>query len=184
VSYFGRGSGTKWTVPVDDTHCRALGWRHFGTLSDPRGLGKETEVGLESVDFMGQTGGRPYHERQQAPGDYDAQVSQRPIALHAREHLVSSDGGVILLRRQLRAAIHQLSEGGTPPILERLSQGIVSTYTGDTIVRRPIRPGVDDKHTMRAVTADVLNVITDPANGEGELRRDTVARRLAMLFPA
>ncbi|MSO65390.1 MAG: aromatic ring-hydroxylating dioxygenase subunit alpha [Alphaproteobacteria bacterium] len=181
--FFGRGSGTKWTIPVDDTHCRSIGWRHFGSLSDPRGVGKEEEVGLESVDFMGQTGDRPYHERQRVPGDYDAQVSQRPIAVHAREHLVVSDGGVVLLRRLLRAAVHDLAAGGPPPVLAALSAGVVSTYTGDTVVHAPPLPGADDRETMAAVTRRVLEVLTDAANGQGEARRLTIRGRLAKMFP-
>jgi hypothetical protein len=183
VLLFGRGSGTKWTVPLDDTNCRTIGWRHFGDLSDPRGIGNENEVGLESVDFMGQTADRPYDERQRIPGDFDAQVSQRPIAVHAREHLVASDGGVSLVRKLLRKGVRELAAGNDPVALDVFADGVVSTLGGDTVVVAPPQPGMDDKRLMQEVTARVLAILTDPANGQGEARRACVRERLAKAFP-
>ena len=183
VLLFGRGSGTKWTVPLDDTNCRTIGWRHFGDLSDPRGIGNETEVGLESVDFMGQTADRPYDERQRIPGDFDAQVSQRFIAVHAREHLVSSDGGVSLVRKLLRKGVRELAAGNDPVALDVFADGVVSTLGGDTVVVAPPQPGMDDKRLMQEVTARVIAILTDPANGQGEARRARVRERLAKAFP-
>ena len=46
-------------------------------------------------------------ERQRFPADYDAQSSQRPIAIHALEHLASTDRGVIMLRRIVRDGMQQ-----------------------------------------------------------------------------
>ena len=76
---------------------------------------------------------RPYHERQQQPGDFEAQVSQRPIAIHARENLASSDGGVARLRQLLKEHIRGLAEGIDPPQPPRGHEGRVSTYTQDTV---------------------------------------------------
>jgi phenylpropionate dioxygenase-like ring-hydroxylating dioxygenase large terminal subunit len=46
--------------------------------------------------------------------DAEAMVSQRPIALHALEHLASSDQGVIRPRRMLRRAIEAVRRGEDP----------------------------------------------------------------------
>ena len=60
---------TKWTVPVDDTHCRIIAWRHFGGELDLDGKGDRTRVGLNKVDFVGQTGvERSREEGQAMPG--------------------------------------------------------------------------------------------------------------------
>ena len=40
-------------------------------------------------------------EHQRFPGDYEAQVSQGPIAAHSEEHLGSTDQGLLLLRRDV-----------------------------------------------------------------------------------
>ena len=133
---------------------------------------------------MGQTGDRPYEERQRVPGDYDAQASQRPIAVHAREHLVTSDGGVVLMRRVLRSAIRDFVAGRSPSVLATFSSGVVSTYSGDTVVDAPPQPGADDRAKLREVTGRVLDVLLDPNNGVGEERRDRIGRRLADAFGA
>ena len=111
---FTRASVTRWTVPIDDTHTVVLGVRHFNASVDPKGYGNEAEVGEDTIDFMGQTGNRPYAERQRDPGDWDAQVSQRPIAIHALEHRGRTDKGVIMLRRALRDRIRGLARGRIP----------------------------------------------------------------------
>ena len=100
---------TRWTTPVDNKTCKIIGWRHFHPDVNPRGIGKEDECGLEKVDFYGQTGEQPYEDRQRLPGDFDAQVSQRPIAIHALEHLTYCDKGVVMLRRLLRREMQKLA---------------------------------------------------------------------------
>jgi hypothetical protein len=78
---FTRMSLTRWTVPIDDTSALVIGVRHFNEgVNDPEGRHSEAGCGKETVDFLGQTGERSYDERQRVPGDFDAQVSQRPIA--------------------------------------------------------------------------------------------------------
>ncbi|MEJ0068268.1 MAG: hypothetical protein WDO24_05550 [Pseudomonadota bacterium] len=67
------------------------------------------------VDFYGQTAHRDYAQRQREPGDFDApQVSQRPIALHAMEHLTHCDRGVTMLRNLLRREIRAVAAGQAP----------------------------------------------------------------------
>jgi len=71
-------------VPVDDTHTITIGWRYYNALIDPQQIGDISNVGKEKIDFVGQTEDeRSYEERQRNPGDFEAQVPQRPIALHA-----------------------------------------------------------------------------------------------------
>ena len=70
------------------------------------------------MDFVGQTGvERSREEGQAMPGDYEAQVSQGPITVHAEERLATTDKGVALYRRMLRGAVRDLADGTEPPQL-------------------------------------------------------------------
>jgi hypothetical protein len=136
-----------------------------------RGLGKIKECGVESVDFYGQTGfGQTYEERQRAPGDYDAIVSQRPIAVHALEHLTYCDKGVAMLRRLLRRNIRKVAAGewAMPEALQ--SGGVVPTYCHDTVLTVPVAGAEDESRVTavgEAVTAIVLDAETRGAADRG-----------------
>ncbi len=98
-----RPTMTRWTVPIDDTHNLQFGFHRAR---------KDEEIPPE--DSLGQTLDRPYEERQRLPGDYDAMNSQRPIAVHALEHLGSTDRGVIMLRNLVRQGVRVVQDGGEP----------------------------------------------------------------------
>ena len=80
-------------------------------------------------------GGRDYEQMQRLPGDYEAQISQRPIAVHALEHLGASDRGVTMLRKGVRRGIRAVQQGQDPPELEHLSGKLALTYGGDTLLK-------------------------------------------------
>jgi hypothetical protein len=105
---------TRWAVPVDDHNSFYMGWAH---LNDYNYWGAATldpaEYGLDKVPFIGQTGDRPYAERQRQPGDYDAVASQGRIANRRHEHLGTTDRGVVLFRRLLAKAVNRRGAGGT-----------------------------------------------------------------------
>jgi len=133
---FQRCATLRWMVPVDDTATRTIGWRFFSDQLDPRGQDRPELVGRESIDFVGQTEDeRPYEERQRQPGDYEAQVSQRRIAIHALEHRASSDAGVARLRRLLRRRIRELAAGEAVRQPDPFELAAVPTYCQDTVFR-------------------------------------------------
>ena len=133
---FQRCAMLRWMVPVDDTTTRTVGWRFFSRRLDPRGQDDPARVGRESIDFIGQTEDeRSYEERQRQPGDYEAQVSQRPIAIHALEHRASSDAGVARLRRLLRRHIRALAAGEPVHQPDPFDLEAVPTYCQDTVFR-------------------------------------------------
>jgi hypothetical protein len=136
--FFPRVGITKWTLPIDDTHCKIIAWRHFGDDLDLDGKGDRNHVGLNKVDFIGQTGDeRSYEEGQRMPGDYEAQVSQGAITKHQGEHRGNTDGGVARYRRMLRQAIRNLQDGIEPirPVVN--ADGCIPTMAGDVIVHCP-----------------------------------------------
>ena len=134
--FFQRTSMLRWMVPLDNTNTKTVGWRYFSEDLDPRSQGDETLIGLESIDFVGQTKDeRSYVDSQKQPGDYEAQVSQRPIAVHKLENLASSDTGVAKLRNMIRKSIRDLEKGVkiSPP--KKNECGHISTYTQDTVIK-------------------------------------------------
>ena len=82
-------------------------------------------------------GDATFEQRQREPGDYDAQISQRPIAIHGLEHLATTDRGVILFREEIRRGIRAVSEGREPDGLLLQSTPIIPTYTNNTVIRLP-----------------------------------------------
>jgi nitrite reductase/ring-hydroxylating ferredoxin subunit len=151
---------TRWITPVDDTNCWVIGWRHFNSVIDPRHEGKEEDIGRNKIDLMGQTDERPYLERQKSPGDWDAIVAQGPVVARSYEHLSSTDKGVALMRRQLKAGISEVQAGKQPLQPRTYGKGITPTYNNETILSVPQREG-DDQAVLRAfghkVCATALN---------------------------
>jgi phenylpropionate dioxygenase-like ring-hydroxylating dioxygenase large terminal subunit len=137
--FFPRVGITKWTVPTDDTSCKIIAWRHFNETLDLDAKGDRENVGLNKVDFVGQTGiERSYEEGQQMPSDYEAQVSQGPVTIHADEQLGTTDVGVAGYRRLLRQAIRKVAAGETLATPERNADGHIPTMAGDVIVKVPM----------------------------------------------
>ena len=132
---------TDWAVPIDDTHTMWLGLFH---VLDDQEVDFEPPV---DRDFdipenyeEGQTADRPYEERQRLPGDYDAQVGQRPIAIHALEHLATTDRGVIMLRNIIRQGIRDVQNGRDPKGLFRETGKVIDTYSNHTVWHVPPAP--------------------------------------------
>ena len=131
TKYFGRNSFTRWIVPVDDTHTTVLAFRHFNPRAEsPRDEWRTPEA-LEEIDIT-RLRHRPYEERQRDPGDYEAVSGQGPITQHGREHLASSDTGVVRYRRRLRSEMLALAEGRTPLQPGAQSAAAIPTYGSDT----------------------------------------------------
>lgn len=122
----GRPNGLGAAVPVDDSHCRIVMALRAPKTPD----GKRPMRGLEAESF------KPWHqrtleERQDQPGDYEAQAGQGPISLHSEEHLVTSDKGIGLQRRMLRRALETVAAGGDPPGLSFEDSAVVRIPSGN-----------------------------------------------------
>ncbi len=132
----------RWAVPVDDT--RTVNFE-LAQVDPAWGLTAEQ---IAQPGF-GQSADRPYEERQRHPGDYDAQASQRMIAVHDLEHLASTDRGVIMLRKILRDDMAALEGGAAPRGLALPPDAVIATHCQDTVLRVP--PGPDDSARLREV---------------------------------
>jgi nitrite reductase/ring-hydroxylating ferredoxin subunit len=145
---------TYWVVPVDDTHTMILGWAHLHESYSAEILarfgpnGDEWGLGLDTV--------RPREEAQRAPSDYEAQVSQRPIAVHDLEHLASTDRGVIMFRKLVREGIRATRDGKELRGPGGAVNGVIPTLVQDTIVRVPAAPTPEsDRLLLRRTSLDV-----------------------------
>ncbi len=137
---------TRWKVPLDDNNTMFIEFRH---VSDSDGV---TPAWWADRNIMlpGQIAADSYEEGQLRPGDYEAQVSQRPIAIHALEHLGATDRGVSMVRRQLRRGIRAVKAGDDPAGLYRDAGSVIPTYCNNTVVRLPPAAGLArDKQLMR-----------------------------------
>lgn len=170
---------TRWTTPIDNTTCKVIGWRHFHPEVNPRGIGKEEDCGLEKVDFYGQGAGQSFEERQRLPGDYDAIVSQRPIALHGREHLTYCDKGVVMLRKMLRRDIRKLAAGEEVPRSTLRSSGLIPTYCHDTVLAIPAVAGIDDLELQEEIGRRVTEIVVEGDHHTSVERLETVRQLLA-----
>ncbi len=145
---------TAWTVPVDDTHTVAFRFRYVPEDTEQRS-GSRPLRSSQSVS-------RTYEDRQRQPGDYEAQESQRPIAVHALEHLGAMDRGVTLVRKLLREGIRTLQRGEDPKRSVSCNGKIISTYCRNAVLRIPPAESSEAdrellRNTGRKVAAAVLS---------------------------
>jgi hypothetical protein len=140
---------TTWTVPIDDTHTTTFGFAYKPENRVQNGRFRFTapETSLQ----------RSYEDRQRQPGDYEGQVSQRPIAVHGLEHLGWSDQGVVLIRKLLREGVRAVQRGEDPKHVNLAKDGVINTYGQSTVLRVPPAASVEaDRAQLRAVGRQVL----------------------------
>jgi len=141
----------RWAVPNDDGQTTNF---ELAQVDPAWGLTAEQVA----QPGFGQSDDRPYAERQRQPADFDAQSSQRRIAVHGLEHLASTDRGVIMLRRIVREGIRAVARGEDPPGRAGGDDKVIRTFTQDTVLRVP--PAADpeeDRRLLRAAGRDTVN---------------------------
>src|SRR4051794_29701668 len=63
-----------------------------------------------AIMLPGQLAADSYEAGQRQPGDYEAQVSQRPIAIHGLEHIGATDRGVMMPLHRPAQAVGRVSQ--------------------------------------------------------------------------
>jgi len=170
---------TRWNVPIDDTNMIIFGYRHFNKEVDPDGLGSEADCGVDKIDFLeGQVGDRSYEEGQRAPGDWEAIVSQRPIAVHALENPGHSDIGVYLCRKLLR----EIVRGKTKPdglYASLTAEGkTLPIYAQDTVLSARRLPPAEDRKQILELNKKVLEVMRSADKLDADERDSHIRRKL------
>lgn len=125
---------SRWIVPIDNTNTLLIELRH---VSETEGVVTPAWWADRATAIPGQLAAPTYEEAQRRPQDFEAQVSQRPIAVHGLEHLGTTDRGITLFRNQIRRGIRAVKAGRTPDALFPDSRGPIPTYCNDTVVRVP-----------------------------------------------
>jgi phenylpropionate dioxygenase-like ring-hydroxylating dioxygenase large terminal subunit len=106
VGHYEVAESVGWVVPIDDTSFRIY---VAGRVREKGALGRMRST------FNGKTWFELTEaEHQRFPGDFEAQTSQGQISLHSEEHLVSSDRGVVMLRRMLEKQASRVAAGEDP----------------------------------------------------------------------
>ena len=111
-----------WWIPVDNEH--TIGY-HIERIDPGKRIFQPPDGEII----------RDYEETQRGPDDREAQVSQRPIARHALEHLATSDRGVVMFRRLLNEAIDAMEGGGDPPgTIRDPAEQVIVVPSGNEVV--------------------------------------------------
>src|SRR5262249_47446187 len=151
---------SRWVVPQDDTNTMFIELRH---VSETEGMTPAWWAD-RTIMVPGQLAAASYEAGQRQPGDYEAQVSQRPIAIHALEHIGATDRGVMMFRNLTRRGIRAVQAGRDPTGLCRDPGIVIPTYCNDTVIRMP--PDVDpavDRQRMRETGRRLADVyLKDP----------------------
>ena len=119
-----------WVVPVDDTNSL-----EYSFSRTPIGQASSRQK-YRGPGGVANAGGRTLEQQQRFPGDYEAQVGQRPIARHGLEHLGVEDRGVTMMRKGLRRAMRAVQQGEEPKEGKK-KPGIIQSYGGDTMLNVP-----------------------------------------------
>ncbi len=197
--HFSRLNIIRWTVPVDDENSKMIGWRVIGPGIDTRGVGDKSMIGYETIDFLeGQVAMRRperfgeykledlppipsnhreranYKEAQYAPGDYEAIISQRPIAVHALENPTKFDAGLYMFRKMLRDALRGANPAASAESFAewlRSVGGAPNSYCSGNVLE--IREGAtveEEVALRRKVTKQIVALLTESDAMRGEQR--------------
>jgi nitrite reductase/ring-hydroxylating ferredoxin subunit len=106
LSRFGRVESLGWVLPIDDHHFRIYVVGRVREAGELRRM--RTRMNGKLWEEMSEEEHRLY------PNDVEAMVGQGVIAKHSEEHLVTSDKGIVMLRRLLQAQLQAVGEGRDP----------------------------------------------------------------------
>jgi phenylpropionate dioxygenase-like ring-hydroxylating dioxygenase large terminal subunit len=207
---FSRFHMIRWTVPVDDHNSKMLGWRVMGPGIDTRGVCDKGMVGYEAIDFLeGQVAMRRperfgkykledmppippnhreranYKDCQYAPGDYEAIISQRPIAVHALENPTKFDAGLYMFRKLLRDAVRGANPQAGPEQFAawlRDNAGQPNSYCSGNVFDLPIgRTAEEEVSLRRHLAKQVVAILTAAENLKGAERAAHVKEKMEAL---
>jgi len=119
-----------YCIPVDDTHQLSARIMWVPDDEDPTAMTSREKLSPASRQD------KSYEYTQRHPDDKEAMEGQGPIAIHALEHRVGSDRGVIMFRKILRDAINVVKHGGDPKgIVRDPERARCIPTTGGSVVR-------------------------------------------------
>ena len=154
---------TRWIVPIDDESTMLIEIRHISEEDEvtPAWWADRGTMLPAQLPISDDT-----EEQQRQPGDYEAQVSQRPIAVHGMEHLGASDRGITTYRRQIRQGIQAVKEGKDPLGLSPGPDIPMPTFSHDAVTEAPpASTPEEDAELIRDIGSRLFDeYIADPPN--------------------
>ena len=174
---------TRWAVPLDNDNSLYIGLAHLNSYNDPDGALSPELYGEELIPFIGQTGDRPYRDRQREPGDYDAVVSQGTSANRKAEHLGTTDKGVVLIRRLLAHAIKATLDG--EPLAQphhKVVNGHVRTYASESVIKLPDKELLESKQELAEFGRRAALAYVETDDLPAAERERVVAQRIGALL--
>ena len=103
---FGRVESLGWVLPIDDHSFRIYVVGRVREVGELRRM--RTRMNGKLWEEMSEEEHRLY------PNDVEAMVGQGVIAKHSEEHLVTSDKGIVMLRRLLQTQLQAVADGRDP----------------------------------------------------------------------
>jgi len=126
-----------------------------------------------------------YKQAQYAPGDYEAIISQRPIAVHGLEHPTKFDAGVFLFRKLLRDAVRGTNPAATPLQFSdwlKSVGGAPNSVCSGNVFDIPVAATVEEEiANRRRVTKAIVTILAESEPLKGEARAAFVSARFEEL---
>jgi phenylpropionate dioxygenase-like ring-hydroxylating dioxygenase large terminal subunit len=173
---------TRWAVPIDNHNSFYMGFTHVNGLTEHLHPVREQDIGVGKSNLIGQTGDRPYEERQREPGDWDALTSQGLIANRANEHLGTTDRGVVLSRRQLTRAINAVKNNEVPVVPRLYREAPVRTYCHEIIFRLPAGSNISGVDSVGEFGRRAAEIVIETDDIGPEERERVVQERVRRLL--
>ena len=126
-----------------------------------------------------------YKDCQYAPGDYEAIISQRPIAIHALENPTKFDAGVFMFRKLLRDAVRGKNPQSGPEQFAqwlRDNAGQPNSYCSGNVFDLPLGRTTEEEVTLRRHLArEVVKILTQAEGMKGQTREAFVKEQMEAL---
>jgi hypothetical protein len=138
------------------------------------------------VDIPSDHRARPnYKMAQYAPGDYEAIISQRPIAIHALENPTKFDAGPYLFRKILRDAVRGSNAAASAEAFSEWLKdfnGAPNSYCSGNVFELPIGATTEEEVAQRRFVAKgVITILTESEQYKGEERSNFVKQKMEEL---
>jgi hypothetical protein len=126
-----------------------------------------------------------YKDCQYAPGDYEAIISQRPIAIHALENPTKFDAGLYMFRKLLRDAVRGTNPNATA---EKFAEwvkdcgGAPNAYCSGNVFELPVGRTTEEEVELRRFLAkQVVLILTESDKLKGDERTEFVKQKMEAL---
>ena len=126
-----------------------------------------------------------YKDCQYAPGDYEAIISQRPIAIHALENPTKFDAGLYMFRKLLRDAVRGSNALATPHEFAKWLHdcaGSPNSYCSGNVFDLPKGRTTEEEVRLRRYLAkQAVAILNEAESKAGAARNDFVKSKMEAL---